>query len=136
MSEIQTIAKSNEQQSNYGTGDITVIQLLQEIQALPHEYWGNLVQIIRLFRESVTSKPVISNGQVLRENVTSKSGGLIMNYQGKIDTDLTEAEILEQQAKALQELTRLWVEEGDEEEQTETWEFLRQALEEDRFKIS
>ena len=30
------------------------------------------------------------------------------------------------------ELLRSWEEEGDEEEQTETWEYLRTALDEDR----
>lgn len=85
---------------------------------------------MRLFRESVTSKPTSLNGQVFR-NFPSKSGGLIMDSQGKINTDLTEAEILEQQAKGLQELTRLWVE-GEEEEQTETGKFLKQVLSENR----
>lgn len=32
-------------------------QMLQEIQKTPQEYWPNLLQMIRLFRESVTLKP-------------------------------------------------------------------------------
>ncbi len=34
--------------------------------------------------------------------------------------------------QAVIELLRSWEEEGDEEEQTETWEYLRTALDEDR----
>lgn len=45
---------------------------------------------------------------------------------------LSNANRLTQQNQALKELTRLWIEEGDEQEQTETWEYLRQALDEDR----
>jgi len=40
--------------------------------------------------------------------------------------------MLAKQHQALRELTRQWIEEGDEEEQTETWEYLRQALDVDR----
>jgi hypothetical protein len=32
-------------------------QLMQEILNMPREYWPNLLQMIRLFRESVTLKP-------------------------------------------------------------------------------
>jgi hypothetical protein len=32
-------------------------QLVREIQETPREYWPNLLQLIRLFRESVTLKP-------------------------------------------------------------------------------
>ena len=31
--------------------------LVREIRQLPREYWPNLLQLIRLFRESVTLKP-------------------------------------------------------------------------------
>lgn len=37
------------------------------------------------------------------------------------------------QHEALTKLMQEWEEEGDEQEQTETWEFLRKALDEDRF---
>ena len=32
-------------------------QLVREIRETPAEYWPNLLQLIRLFRESVTLKP-------------------------------------------------------------------------------
>ena len=38
----------------------------------------------------------------------------------------------EQRREALIELLRRWREEGDEEEQRETWEYLKKALDEDR----
>ena len=31
--------------------------LLKEIHDMPREYWPNLLQLVRLFRESVTGKP-------------------------------------------------------------------------------
>jgi hypothetical protein len=31
--------------------------LVREIREMPREYWPNLLEIIRLFRESVTLKP-------------------------------------------------------------------------------
>jgi hypothetical protein len=30
---------------------------VREIRAMPREYWPNLLQLVRLFRESVTLKP-------------------------------------------------------------------------------
>jgi len=33
-------------------------QLIREIEETPHEYLPNLLQIVRLFRESVVLKPV------------------------------------------------------------------------------
>lgn len=32
-------------------------QIIYEIKATPQEYWPNLLQLIRVFRESVTLKP-------------------------------------------------------------------------------
>lgn len=34
--------------------------LVREIRQMPREYWPNLLQLIRLFRESVTLKPADS----------------------------------------------------------------------------
>ena len=91
-------------------------KLILEIQQTPEEYLPNLLQIVRLFRESVTLKPAPSDIS-----------------EQKAATETLEANRLAQQHKALKELTRLWIEEGDKQEQTETWEYLRQALDEDRF---
>jgi hypothetical protein len=90
-------------------------KLILEIQQTPEEYLPNLLQIVRLFRESVRLKPALSDIS-----------------EQKAATETLEANRLAQQHKALKELTRLWIEEGDEQEQTETWEYLRQALDEDR----
>jgi len=32
-------------------------QIIREIHSIPDEYWPNLLEIVRLFRESVTLKP-------------------------------------------------------------------------------
>jgi uncharacterized damage-inducible protein DinB len=90
-------------------------ELIGEIEQIPEEYLPNLLQIIRLFRQSVTLKPTPSDAS-----------------EQKATPETLEANRLAQQHKALKELTRLWIEEGDEQEQTETWEYLRQALDEDR----
>jgi hypothetical protein len=88
--------------------------LLLEIQQTPEEYLPNLLQIVRLFRESVTIKPV-------RSNASAKAMDDIKN------PDPVKKTV---QQIALSELLRKWEEEGDEQEQTETAEILKKALEE------
>jgi hypothetical protein len=75
--------------------------LIQEIQQTPSEQWAHLLEILRIFRQSVsaTSSP------------TSHS------------TAVNQAAI---------DLLRSWREEGDETDQRETWEFLKEALDDDR----
>ncbi len=89
-------------EDSYDNAEVSIIQLLEEIQTTPKEYWSNLLQIMRLFRESVTK-----NSQLP-------------------DTSEEENHRLTQQHIALNELTQQWIEEGDEQEQTETWEYLKQ----------
>lgn len=36
-------------------------QTVQEVRETPREYWPNLLQLIRLFRESITLKPVVAS---------------------------------------------------------------------------
>ncbi|MBD1930164.1 hypothetical protein H6F74_28670 [Trichocoleus sp. FACHB-90] len=93
-----------------------VAELLREIQQTPKEYWPNLLQMIRLFRESVTVKPAPSDAWA------------------KAMDEIKNPDPVEKVArqKALSDLLKSWEEEGDEQEQTETWEYLRQALDEDR----
>jgi hypothetical protein len=86
-----------------------LIEILREIQATPKEYWTNLLQIMRVFRESVTFKPEIFN-----------------HSQLEIDA---QQQLLNQQHQLLKELTKEWLEQGEQEEQTETWEYLRQKQE-------
>ena len=108
--------ESDSPQDNSAAHDNHVLpKLILEIQQTPEEYLPNLLQLVRLFRESVTMKAAPSNIS-----------------EQKAATENLEANRLAQQHKALKELTRLWIEEGDEQEQTETWEYLRQALDEDR----
>jgi hypothetical protein len=110
------ITESDSSLDNSTVSDNHVLaKLILEIQQTPEEYLPNLLQIVRLFRESVTLNPTSSDTS--EQNATPET---------------LEANRLAQQHKALKELTRLWIEEGDEQEQTETWEYLRQALDEDR----
>ncbi|MGK7901357.1 MAG: hypothetical protein AB4352_08095 [Hormoscilla sp.] len=114
MSEQSLISKPfpNESEGNYP--EIAITELLQEIQATPRVYWSNLLLIVRLFRESVTSKPVSSD-----------------NESSEVAPEAARAEQIKKNQAAI-ELLRSWREYGDEQEQTETWEYLRQALDEDR----
>ena len=90
------------------------VELLQEIQETPREYWPNLLEMIRLFKESVTMKPRVSKTQETIDITKLSKEERIQRNQGAIA------------------LINSWVEDGDEEEQTETWEYLCQAIDEDR----
>lgn len=98
--------------------EVSFMELLNEIQKTPREYWFHLFQILHAFRETVTLKP---------EQFTS--------VENKTEAGSQESEILVNQHEALKALTKQWMEEGDETEQTETWEYLCQALAEDSVKI-
>ncbi|MBC6481960.1 MAG: GUN4 domain-containing protein [Hormoscilla sp. GM7CHS1pb] len=54
MSKQNVMHLSSEVESN--ATQIGMKELLQEIQATPKEHWSNLLQMVRLFRESVTMK--------------------------------------------------------------------------------
>ncbi|HEY9301044.1 MAG TPA: hypothetical protein VIQ31_32705, partial [Phormidium sp.] len=88
-----------------------IADLLREIQQTPEEYWPNLLQMIRLFRESVTMKSAQSDAW-------KKAMDEINN---------PDPEKKATQQKALSELLKKLEEEGDEQEQTETAEILRKA---------
>ncbi|MEG4862783.1 MULTISPECIES: hypothetical protein [unclassified Microcoleus] len=94
-----------------------MVEFLSVIQQTPREYWPNLLQMMRLFMETVRVKPVLSEPPQTSE---------------KIDiTKLSLEERIQRNQGAI-ELLRSWVEEGDEQEQTETAEYLRKVLDEDR----
>lgn len=93
-------------------------KLILEIQQTPEEYLPNLLEIVRLFRESVTMKSVRSNNAEAMDEIKNP--------------DPVKKAVRQM---ALSELLRQWEEEGDEQEQTETAEILRQALEEDSISI-
>jgi hypothetical protein len=107
--------ESDSPQENSAAQDNHVLaKLLLEIQQTPEEYLPNLLQIVRLFRESVTMKPV-------RSPAYAKAMDEIKNHDPVKKTV---------QQIALSELLIKWEEEGDEQEQTETAEILKKALEE------
>jgi len=93
-------------------------KLILEIQQTPEDHLPNLLQIVRLFRESVTTKPVRSQVSEAMDEI--KNPDPVKKSVRQI---------------ALSELLRQWEEEGDEQEQTETAEILRKALEEDPVSI-
>jgi hypothetical protein len=88
--------------------------LVLEIDKIPQAYWPNLLEIIRLFRESVMIKaePVDAWEKV------------------KHDLNNPDPVVDAARQKALSEMLRSWDEEGDEQEQKETWEILSKALDE------
>jgi hypothetical protein len=73
--------------------------LTQEIQQIPSAQWNNLLELLKIFRQSVNP------AQTLNPPIVNQ---------------------------AALDLLRSWREEGNEDEQRETWEFLQQALDEDR----
>jgi hypothetical protein len=94
-----------------------MVEFLSVIQQTPREYWPNLLKMMRLFLETVTVKPVLSELEPIPQ---------------KIDmTKLSLEERIQRNQGAIN-LINSWVEEGDEQEQTETWEYLRKVLDEDR----
>ncbi|NES19786.1 MAG: hypothetical protein F6K41_12870 [Symploca sp. SIO3E6] len=94
-------------------------KLIVEIQQTPEEYLPNLLQMVRLFRENATKKPVDSDAYAKAMDE--------INNPDSIRKSLQQI--------ALSELLRQWEEEGDEHEQTETAAILSQALEEDPVSI-
>ncbi|MEG3847307.1 hypothetical protein QT971_10840 [Microcoleus sp. herbarium19] len=90
--------------------------LVLEIDKIPQEYWPNLLEIIRLYGESVRIK------------------GAQQDSWEKIKEEMNNPDPVVELArqKALSEMLRSWREDGDEQEQKETGDYLRQALDEDR----
>jgi hypothetical protein len=94
-----------------------IAEFLVVIQQTPREYWPNLLQMMRLFLETVTVKPVLSEPTQTPDQI-----------------DITQLSLEEriQRNQGAINLINSWVEQGDEQEQTETWEDLRKILDEDR----
>jgi hypothetical protein len=107
--------------------------------------------MMRLFLETVTVKPGLSEPAETPENVdfTKLSEEESINLTRQVHNRLWQAgrregnednekpEIIDslQQHEALSKLLQSWVDDGDEEEQTETAEVLRKALEENPVHI-
>ena len=92
---------------------LLINEILKELQLTPKEQWENLLQIMRTFRQATNPDP--------------KPAPLTLEEQERRE------QIKKNQAVI--ELLRQWREEGDEQEQTETWEILKQALEIERTQI-
>ncbi|MEG4960094.1 MULTISPECIES: hypothetical protein [unclassified Microcoleus] len=94
-----------------------IAEFLRVIQQTPREYWPNLLQMMRLFLETVTVKPVLSEPAQISEQI-----------------DITKLSLEEriQRNQGAIELLRSWREEDDEQEQKETAEYLEQVIDEDR----
>lgn len=122
-----------------------MVEFLSVIQETPREYWPNLLKMMRLFLETVTVKPGLSEPAETPENVDitkmSKEGSINRNQamtrvmlaglkEGNEDNEKPEIIDSLQQHEALSKLLQSWVDDGDEQEQTETAEVLRKALEE------
>ncbi|MBD1811954.1 hypothetical protein NDA07_25015 [Microcoleus vaginatus DQ-U2] len=94
-----------------------IAEFLRVIQQTPREYWPNLLQMMRLFLETVTVKPVLSEQTQISEQI-----------------DITKLSLEEriQRNQGAIELLRSWREDDDEQEQKETAEYLEQVINEDR----
>ncbi|MBE9184417.1 hypothetical protein IQ270_06700 [Microcoleus sp. LEGE 07076] len=127
-----------------------MVEFLSLIQQTPREYWPNLLKMMRLFVETVTVKPGFSEPAETPENVdftkVSKESSISRNQamtrlmltglkEGNEDNEKPEIIDLLQQHEALSKLLQSWVDDGDEQEQTETAEVLRKALEENPVHI-
>ncbi|MFB8794451.1 MAG: hypothetical protein U7126_09535 [Microcoleus sp.] len=128
-----------------------MVEFLSVIQQTPREYWPNLLKMMRLFLETVTVKPGLSEPAETPENVDftklSKEESIKRNQknmriailagQRKGNEDNEKPEIIDslQQHEALSKLLQSWIDDGDEQEQTETAEVLRKALEENPVHI-
>ncbi len=114
MSEQQVKQSENLQDSSEKRRQDSIAWIVLEIEKIPKEYRPHLFQIIRLYRESVTMKQAQSDAWA------------------KTMEDIKNPDPVVKAArqKALSELLRSWREEGDEQEQKETWEILSKALDE------
>jgi hypothetical protein len=88
MSEQSIIHNQPENETESNNTYVLITDILKEMQQLPREYWFNLLQIIKLYRESVTQTAVLEPTQ--------------------------ETDRLMQQHRALVELSKQWIEEGDQ----------------------
>ena len=100
--------------------NITMDEIVLEIAKIPREHWGNLLQTIASFRDSI-----------------SKQGGAIDPYlQLKEELENPDPIIETARQKALSDLLKEWDNDDDIEEQKETWEILHQALDEQENSLS
>ncbi len=120
-----------------------MVEFLSVIQQTPRAYWPNLLKMMRLFLETVTVKPGLSEAAETPENVDftklSKEERIKRNQpaiellrswrEDEHDDEQPESIDPLQQHEALSKLLQSWVDDGDEQEQTESAEVLYKALE-------
>lgn len=63
MSEQSIIHNQLENKTESNNTYVSITDILKEMQQLPKEYWFNLLQIIKLYRESVTQTAVLEQTQ-------------------------------------------------------------------------
>lgn len=94
---------------NEESKEVYISDILQAIQGIPKQHWLNLLKIIQAFQSSTNNE--------------KKS-----LFEEKIKTqEINQSNIINKNKKLL-ELLRIWREEDDEEEQTETWDILAKAF--------
>ena len=105
-----------------------MVEFLSVIQQTPREYWPNLLKMMRLFLETVTVKPGLSEPAETPENVDftklSKEGSIKRNQDTirallgggikKENEDKEKPEIIDslQQHEALSKLLQSWIDDG------------------------
>ena len=89
----------------------SIEELVAEIEKTPKEYWSDLLNMIRVFQQTVTKKPELS-----------------VELDTETPLNMSRSQQIKKNQAAI-ELLRSWREEGDEEEQKETGDYLRQVLE-------
>lgn len=90
--------------------------IIKEVEQTPQEQWKVLLEMIRQFRRN-------SEAQAS----SAETWNAVVN---QIRNETSQQKAARQQA--LSKLLQSWEEEGDEQEQKETLEFLQQALNQDR----
>lgn len=94
---------------NQESKEVYISDILQAIQGINQKYWLNLLQIIQAFKLATNNpQEMLSPEEILTE-------------------EMNQSNIINKNQKAL-ELLRIWREEGDEKEQTETWNILAKAF--------
>jgi hypothetical protein len=96
--------------------NVTMDKIVLEIAQIPQEHWGNLLQMIKLFQDSISPKP--------EKAIDPLEASLNMSKEER-----------HRKNQAALALMRHWEETGDEQEDTETWEYLQKALEENPVSI-
>ena len=97
-------------------------QLLQELADFPDELLSQAVELLRSLKAQLKQSRSLSTPPPPSEVWAS-----VMSH---LQDPNSPEQVTRNQA--LKNLLQSWEDEGDDQEQTETWEFLRQALDEDR----